>query len=306
MNTLRKSVIVLALLLINLSHASAQVTDYEPAKHDITVYRDGVVLVVQQFKVNQSVARITIPILSPSANRSIFATDQAKAPLALVFDPAGRDITVHTLGATVATVEYQVADITNKEGAVWTLKMGLLTRANVTLPDQATITFLNAIPEIISLGGGKPVLLLGPGSWEISYTLPVIVEPQPNPQVQPQQPAPAQNPPQQFPLTLQTNGNLSILWIPAVGIAVAVGAFLFYKKKRSPQIDTDIKLRPEEEALLNFLAENGRKALESDLRKKFVIPKTSMWRMSKRLERLGYVRINRYGSQNELELLKKP
>jgi len=121
------------------------------------------------------------------------------------------------------------------------------------------------------------------------------VQLQPDPQAQPQ---PAPSP--------QTGVNLSILWIPAVGVAAAVGAFLFYRMRRFPQIDTDVKLRPEEEALLNFLAESGKKALESDLRKKFIIPKTSMWRMSKRLERMGYVKINRYGSQNELELLKKP
>jgi len=291
-NTLRKFVFVLLLLLMSLSPTSAQLADYESAKHDIIVYRDGIVLVVQQFKINQSVAQINVPLLSPSAS-TIFATDQSKAPMA--FDLAGRNITVHTLGATAATVEYQVADITSKEGAVWTLKINLLTKANFTLPEQATITFLNAIPETISLGGGKPVLLLGPGSWEISYTLPVTVQLQPDPQAQPQ---PAPSP--------QTGVNLSTLWIPAVGVAAAVGAFLFYRMRRFPQIDTDVKLRPEEEALLNFLAESGKKALESDLRKKFVIPKTSMWRMSKRLERMGYVKINRYGSQNELELLKKP
>ena len=292
MNTLRKSVPVMVLLLISLSSASAQVADSESVRHDVFVYRDGVVLVVQQFKINQSVAQISVPLLSPSAS-SIFATDKSKAPMA--FDLAGRNITVHTLGVTAATVEYQVADITGKDGAVWTLKMNLLTKANLTLPELATITFLNAIPETISLGGGKPVLLLGPGFWEISYTLPVTVQQQPDPQAQPQ---PA--------LSLQTAVNLSILWIPAVGVAAVIGAFLVYRMKRFSQIDTDVKLRPEEEALLNFLAESGKKALESDLRKKFVIPKTSMWRMSKRLERLGYVRINRYGSQNELELLKKP
>jgi len=262
-----------------------------------------VVLVLQQFKINQSVAQINVPLLSSSAS-SIFVTDQLKAPMS--FEHIGRNITVYTLGASTAYVEYQVSDITSKEGAVWTLEMNLLAKANLTLPDQATITFLNAIPEIISFESGKPVLLLDQGSWEISYTLPVIVEAQPDPQ--PQQPAPAQNPPQQLPAISnpQTTSIVTLL-IPVAGVAIAVlGVFLFYRMRRSPEIDTDVKLRPEEESLLNFLAENGRKALESDLRKKFIIPKTSMWRMSKRLERLGYVKINRYGSQNEIELLKKP
>jgi uncharacterized membrane protein len=124
---------------------SAQVS-YESAKHNIIVYRDGVVLVLQQFKINQSVAQINIPLLSPSAS-SILATDQLKA--AISFERIGRNITVYTLGATVAYVEYQISDITSKEGAVWTLKMNLPEKANLTLPDQATITFLNAIPETI-------------------------------------------------------------------------------------------------------------------------------------------------------------
>jgi len=301
--TLRGLVLILALSLVVIGPASAQVTSYETAKHDIVVYRDGVVLVLQQFKINQSVAQINVPLLSSSAS-SIFVTDQLKAPMS--FEHIGRNITVYTLGASTAYVEYQVSDITSKEGAVWTLEMNLLAKANLTLPDQATITFLNAIPEIISFESGKPVLLLDQGSWEISYTLPVIVEAQPDPQ--PQQPAPAQNPPQQLPAISnpQTTSIVTLL-IPVAGVAIAVlGVFLFYRMRRSPEIDTDVKLRPEEESLLNFLAENGRKALESDLRKKFIIPKTSMWRMSKRLERLGYVKINRYGSQNEIELLKKP
>ncbi|MBM3896993.1 MAG: hypothetical protein FJ358_00455 [Thaumarchaeota archaeon] len=303
MKTLRGLVLILALSLVVIGPASAQVTSYETAKHDIVVYRDGVVLVLQQFKINQSVAQINVPLLSSSAS-SIFVTDQLKAPMS--FEHIGRNITVYTLGASTAYVEYQVSDITSKEGAVWTLEMNLLAKANLTLPDQATITFLNAIPEIISFESGKPVLLLDQGSWEISYTLPVIVEAQPDPQ--PQQPAPAQNPPQQLPAISnpQTTSIVTLL-IPVAGVAIAVlGVFLFYRMRRSPEIDTDVKLRPEEESLLNFLAENGRKALESDLRKKFIIPKTSMWRMSKRLERLGYVKINRYGSQNEIELLKKP
>lgn len=296
MSSLRRLVpLIVMLLLVSFNPAYGQVNGYELTRHDITVYRDGVVLVVQHLRVNNTLAQITLPLLSRSAD-SIFVVDQVNAPLA--FDIAGQNITIHTLGATRATLEYQMADITSKEGAVWTLKMNLRADANVTMPDQATITFLNAIPELISLIGGKPVLLLEEGSWEISYTLPVVVQSAPQPQ------QPAQNSPQ-LPFIPQESLNLSTLWIPALGIAAAVGAFLFYRMRRPP-IDTDVKLRPEEEELLKFLAESGRKALESDLRKKFLIPKTSMWRMSKRLERMGYVKINRYGSQNELELLRKP
>lgn len=308
---MRTLVILTALFFIsNLSFANAQVQGFESVRNGITVYRDGVVLVVEQFRVNSSLADITVTLLSPTAN-AIFVTDQVKAPLS--FDVSGQNITIHTLGATAATLEYQTVDLTKKEGAVWTVRFNLRRSANLTLPDQATITFLNAIPDLISLGTGRPLLLLKPGQWEVSYTLPVVLAHSPQlPQQQPPQqnpPAgkpPAEQQPPQAPATQVSVNLLSILWIPAIGIAAAAGGFLFYRMKRPSTIDTDVKLRPEEEQLLQFLEENDRKALESDLRKKFILPKTSMWRMAKRLERMGYVKINRVGFQNELELIKKP
>ncbi|MFB3043237.1 MAG: helix-turn-helix transcriptional regulator, partial [Nitrososphaerales archaeon] len=66
-----------------------------------------------------------------------------------------------------------------------------------------------------------------------------------------------------------------------------------------------VNLRPEEEEVLRFIREQGGMVLESELRKKFILPKTSMWRMAKRLERAGLVKINRVGLQNEIELVRR-
>ena len=301
MKTLQRLVaFIVVFLLAGISFANGQALDFERTKRDVTVYRDGIVLIVEEFRINQSLAEAAVDLLSTGAS-SILIVDQTKAPLA--FDVAGQSITIHTLGATGARLEYQTSDLTKKEGAVWTLKFNTKSKANLTLPEQATITFLNAIPDVISVSGARPMLILGPGPWEISYTLPVVVAqvPQAPQQGQP----PAQNPSQQSPATGQfPDYQLSMILVPV--IAGTAGAFLIYRKRRSSTIEMDARLRPEEEQLLKFLAENNKKALESDLRKKFVLPKTSMWRMAKRLERMGYIKINRVGFQNEIELIKKP
>lgn len=300
MRTLQRlAAFIVIFLLAGIGFANGQAPDFELTKREITVYRDGVVLVVEEFRVNQSLAQAAVDLLSAGAS-SILVVDQAKAPLA--FDVAGQSITIHTLGATGARLEYQTSDLTKKEGAVWTLKFNTQSRANLTLPEQATITFLNAIPEVISVSGARPMLILGTGAWEISYTLPVVVAQ--TPQAPQQGQPPAQNP--QQPAGQLPDNQLSMILVPVVAATAGAGAFLIYRNRRSSSIDMDVRLRPEEEQLLKFLAENNRKALESELRKKFVLPKTSMWRMAKRLERMGYVKINRIGFQNEIELIKKP
>ncbi len=54
--------------------------------------------------------------------------------------------------------------------------------------------------------------------------------------------------------------------------------------------------------MLRFIKEKGGKAIEAEIREHFRIPRTSAWRQAKRLEKLGYVRINKMGSQNQVEL----
>jgi uncharacterized membrane protein len=64
-------------------------------------------------------------------------------------------------------------------------------------------------------------------------------------------------------------------------------------------------LRPDDVQVINFIQEKGGKVLEPEIRMRFALPKTSAWRQIKRLERLGYVKVTKIGSQNQIELLKK-
>ncbi len=61
-------------------------------------------------------------------------------------------------------------------------------------------------------------------------------------------------------------------------------------------------LRPEDKEALTFLAEKGGEAFESELRDKFQLPKTTMWRLVKRLEREDLVEIKKAGGQNLIRI----
>ncbi|HXG07181.1 MAG TPA: hypothetical protein VNI77_07640 [Nitrososphaera sp.] len=61
-------------------------------------------------------------------------------------------------------------------------------------------------------------------------------------------------------------------------------------------------LRPEDQQVLRFLAEREGAAFESEIRTKFQLPKTTIWRLVKRLEREELVEIRKAGGQNLIKL----
>jgi uncharacterized membrane protein len=61
-------------------------------------------------------------------------------------------------------------------------------------------------------------------------------------------------------------------------------------------------LRPEDQQVLKFLAEKEGAAFESEIRIKFQLPKTTIWRLVKRLEREELVEIRKAGGQNLIKL----
>ena len=63
-------------------------------------------------------------------------------------------------------------------------------------------------------------------------------------------------------------------------------------------------LREDDKEIVKFIANNGGQALESELRKKFLQPRTTMWRAVKRLERNGVIVIEKKDLQNLVKLRK--
>ncbi len=118
--------------------------------------------------------------------------------------------------------------------------------------------------------------------------------------------------------------NLSIYFL-IVGIVVAgIAGIIIMKKTRSNKIITSneisnnnyippekemiYKLKPElrqdDKEIIAFISEKGGQVYESELRKKFLMPRTTMWRAVKRLEREDIVEIEKVDQQNLIKLRK--
>lgn len=61
-------------------------------------------------------------------------------------------------------------------------------------------------------------------------------------------------------------------------------------------------LRDDDKEAINFIAEKGGEAFESEIRDKFNLPKTTVWRLVKRLEREEIIEVKKAGGQNLIRI----
>jgi len=110
------------------------------------------------------------------------------------------------------------------------------------------------------------------------------------------------------------------LWAAvALGVIVLIagGAYWYFRRPRGGveplgkeglerfrrKIDSMEDLNDDERGALLYLIENGGKAPQSKVRSALGIPKTTAWRMFKRLEERGLVRVYKLGRENWVELV---
>ncbi len=108
-----------------------------------------------------------------------------------------------------------------------------------------------------------------------------------------------------------TSDSLPIEYVAVALVAIVAIVFVvfFLIKKRKPNAEKIVKLHPqlnkEEQDVIHFLAENEGKAFESQIRERFPeIPRTSLWRLVRRLEKLDIIKIKKIGLENQVELKK--
>ncbi|MGI0058241.1 MAG: helix-turn-helix transcriptional regulator, partial [Nitrosotalea sp.] len=125
--------------------------------------------------------------------------------------------------------------------------------------------------------------------------------------------------------SVNPSDNLSIYLLIGGIVAAGAAAIIIMKKARSakiiipstvPQNNDDIpsekeiiyKLKPDlrqdDKEIIAFISEKGGQVYESELRKKFLMPRTTMWRAVKRLEREDVVEIEKIDQQNLIKLRK--
>jgi len=334
----------------------------------LIVYRDGIVHIVQDIKVNETIPDITLPIISGTAYNILVIDENGSV---LDYEINGSSITIFTLGATEVILEYDTKELTSMKAGVWTISFKSPYNVTVKLPERAEVIFLSDAPSSINIEDKRIVASLFPGEWEISYIFPVV---QPlNFRVTDLRVSPkfvrsgeavtvsvlVMNVGEEtgfYDIVLEVNDSVEdrrtimldrgesirvnftvsrdkpgtyiveiaglrgkfivreasafpthLILLPILFTAALTFSLMLIRWRRKPSINRIFKrhpyLRQEEKEVLLFIAENGGRAFESEIRRRFPkIPRTSLWRLVRRLEREGIVRVRKVGYGNLVEL----
>ncbi len=282
------STIIILIMLSLLIAANANGASFSVQSVQLTVFRDGLVHVEQTMNIDETYPEISLQLLASSIE-NLVVLDENRKPIDYTVN--GSDLTIFTLGATQASLEYDTVSLTKKDAEVWTLIIDTPYNVTTFLPKNSTVIYLGQIPASINTDGGGITLSLYPGHWEISYILPV---------------APIEE--------IDNNGSASfpieyIYAAVAVIAIVAIIAPVFLIRRKKPNVKKIVKanpqLMPEDKEVLDFLVEKGGKAFEAEIRVRFPDkPRTSLWRLIRRLERLEIVEVKKIGLENQVQLKK--
>ena len=214
---------------------------------------------------------------------------------------------IETLGASTILINYDTYSLVAKDGKVWSFTIDAPTEFTLSVPENSVIVGMTTFPIDMNEEGDTTKMFLPSGPVELTYFLTVVESAQAESITQAED--------SQYPL---------IAGIGAI-IAVAVIAIVLKSKRKQNIIPeksvqtiqesqkpfdlestlSDEDMREDDKEIIKFIHENGGEALESELRKKFLLPRTTMWRAVKRLERQGKIEISKKDQQN-LVRLKNP
>jgi uncharacterized membrane protein len=279
---------------------------------DLNLYSDGSAHISAQVDIDPLEPDFEVNLFGSSVDNFVAVGENG---FLLSSEIIGDKVTIDTFGSSTITIDYDIHDLISKEGRIWTFSLDSPTDYSLLMPSNSIIVGMNIPPSNMDLVNDQTKLELGSGLSEINYifgaTNPPILDP------------PITNP-------VQPTIDISTIALIGVPIAAAVaGAIIIIKRKQtklSPVIQTEVtsesktstdsldtgtifslrpQLREDDKEIIKFISENGGQALESELRKKFLQPRTTMWRAVKRLERQGIIEITKKDLQNLVKLKKE-
>ena len=212
---------------------------------------------------------------------------------------------IETLGASTISINYDTYSLVSKNGKVWSFDIDAPTEFTLLMPRNSVIVGMTTFPIDMSEDGERTKMFLPSGQVELTYFLTVAESAQEKPVVE----------------TADSSQYTIIIGIALAVIAVAIAVIFKFRQKSSKatpvkqsqvqetekQFDlestlSDEDVREDDKEIIKFIHENGGEALESELRKKFLQPRTTMWRAVKRLERQGKIEISKKDQQNLVKL----
>jgi len=303
----RIPIVVIGLVLVALS-APIQQSFGSSRTLDFTIYPDGSTHVFYELDVDPLELEITVELFGEMIE-NITITDEDGY---LLSNEINHNLAViETFGASHISIDYDTQDLVSKTGKIWAFAIDAPIQYSLLTPKDSVIIEMSNFPLSMQVENEQSHLTLPAGQANISYYISTLASAQ---SIQPIQED-------------STTGNSLILYIGGIA-AVAIAVAIIIIKRKSSRVEPSITiqkdeqpkpqsldpeeifkvkqdLREDDKEIVNFISANGGQAYESELRKKFLQPRTTMWRAVKRLERQGIVEVEKKDEQNIVKLTSK-
>ncbi len=306
LETMVKVPLILASIIIVIVMIPFQSAFSSTRTLELTIYSDGSTHVFTQIDVDILKPDFELDLLSKSTDNFVAVGD---AGFLLSTEIAEDKAIIDTFGSSSIIIDYDVQDLISKEGRVWTFSFNSLSDYTLLMPKNSVIVGMSGLPNNMEVIDGQTKLNLTPGLSKIDYIFTVPIN--------------------------QTTSNefrfnyINTSIISGSIIAAVIGLVLLLKRKQSKSLAAIIKvdstsekpieiksidtktifnfgheIREDDKEIVKFILDSGGQVFESELRKKFLQPRTTMWRAVKRLERLGIIEIDKKDLQNLVKLKK--
>ena len=300
----RIPIVVIGLVLIALS-VPIQQSFGSSRTLDFTIYPDGSTHVFYELDVDPLKLEIMVELFGEMIE-NITITDEDGFLLSNEINH--NSVVIETFGASHISIDYDTQDLVSKTGKIWAFAIDAPVQYSLLTPKDSVIVEMGNFPLSMQVDNQQSYLTFPPGQTNISYYISTLASAQP---IQED----------------STTGNSLILYIGGIA-AVAIAAAIIIIKRKSSRIEPSVTtqkdeqpkpqsldpeaifkvkqdLREDDKEIINFISANGGQAYESELRKKFLQPRTTMWRAVKRLERNGIIEIEKKDLQNVVKLKSK-
>ncbi len=310
LNTMIKTPLILAGLVVVALGMPIQTSFSSTRTLELTMYSDGSTHISTQIDVDALSPDFELDLFGPSVDNFVAVGEDG---FLLSGEIIENKVTIDTFGSSSITVDYDIHDLISKEGRVWTFSFDPPSDYILLMPSGSIIVGMSTIPKNMEIIEEQTKLELSSDATEINYILGT-------PQIPIDPPTDQTSPTTDYTLPIIFGGLIA-------GGVTAASIIIKRNKSRSlPSVQTEIisekqvgekfvdpqtiydyrpDMREDDKKIVKFISENGGKAFESELRKKFLQPRTTMWRAVKRLERLGVIEIDKKDMQNLVTLKKE-
>ena len=300
LDTMVKTPLLVASMIIVAALLPIQSSFSSPRDLDLIIYPDGSTHISTEIDIDPFLTDYELNLFGSTIDNLVVVGDNEFLLDTSIMDDS---VLIQTFGSSVITIDYDIHDLVSKQGRLWTFSLDSPSTFTLLLPKNSAIVGMINLPINMEIINDQNQLTLSPGKTEIDYLFSNTIS-IPDPKIETNY----------FSYAI-IGGVLIIILIGSVIIIrtkqknhKSVEDNLTTKKSTTLDLETIFKLksdlREDDKELVKFIFNNGGEALESELRKKFLQPRTTMWRAVKRLEREGVIEIEKKDLQNLVKLRK--